>query len=169
MEEWKDIPGYEGLYQVSNLGEIKSCERTMIHHKHGTLMIWKEKILKPNLGKVGYYTVSISGKRFLVHQLVTMAFLNHIPNGRGGDVIDHINSIKTDNRVDNLRIVSHRFNSTKDRFGQSKYPGVLKIVLKSGNIRWRSIIQIDGKTKYLGQFKTEIEAANAYQKALKNL
>jgi hypothetical protein len=172
MEEiWKDIPGYEGEYEASNLGRVKSCERTMIHHNWKTPMIWKEKILKPCLGKQGYYTVRLYGKTKLLHQIIAITFLGHIPSGRGGVQIDHINSIKTDNRVDNLRVVSHRFNSTKDVIlkSKSKYPGVIKIILNSGNIRWRSVIQIDGKSKYLGQFKTEIEAAEAYQTALKKI
>lgn len=58
MEEiWKDIKGYEGLYQISNLGKVKSLARTTV--RRGNKYFLKEKILKPQLGGIGYYQVSL--------------------------------------------------------------------------------------------------------------
>ena len=70
QEIWKDIPGYEGLYQVSNFGRVKSFKNKT------------EKILKLSICSHGYYVITIrTYKKIRVHQLVAMAFLNHKPNG----------------------------------------------------------------------------------------
>jgi hypothetical protein len=161
QEIFKDIPGYEKFYQVSNLGSVKSL---------GNNKKRKEKLLKAALNNKGYYTVSLSKdfkmKTIQVHQLVAMAFLNHKPHGHK-IVVDHINNIKTDNRLENLQLISHRENASKDRKGySSKYVGVhlCKIVNK-----WISRIYINGKTKHLGIFDNELLAKKAYQKALNEL
>jgi hypothetical protein len=93
-----------------------------------------------------------------------MAFLNHKPNGMSL-VVDHINGNKTDNRVDNLRIVTQRENCVGSN-KTSNYKGVhfcdtvKKFIAK---------IYINGKSKYLGSFDRDIDASSAYQKALKEL
>ena len=90
-EIWKDVNGYEGDYQVSSLGRVKSF-------KYG-----KEKILKPGKGSRGYLTVSLSknkkGKTIKVHRLVALAF---IKNPQGKRTVNHINGVKADNRLSNL-------------------------------------------------------------------
>ena len=104
MEIWKDVVGYESLYQVSNLGRVKS-----LHQK-------KEKILSPRLCN-GYFLVALclknERKDIYIHQLVAMAFLNYIPN-EYEKVVNHINDIKTDNRLENLQVVTHRFITEKE-------------------------------------------------------
>ena len=81
-EIWKDIPSYEGFYQVSNLGRVKSLQRKC-KSKSGLRLVG-EKIRKPNLKKTGYLQISLNKngikKHHRVHQLVAMAFLNHKPN-----------------------------------------------------------------------------------------
>lgn len=95
MEEiWKDIEGYEGLYQVSNLGRVKSLRY--------------KRILRGWLDKQCYAYVHIKNKPYKVHRLVAQAF---IPNPDNKPYIDHINTIKTDNRVENLRWVTPKENS----------------------------------------------------------
>ena len=98
-EIWKDIAGYEGLYQVSNWGRVRNTRRV--------------RILKPNLLKAGYYQVALyEGKRishcFKVHRLVAAAF---IPNPNNLPCVNHKNEIKTDNRVENLEWCDERYNS----------------------------------------------------------
>ena len=157
-EVWKDIPNYEGLYLVSNLGSVKS------------LKFNKEKILKKSQGKVGYYVVCLCKdrniKRFSVHQLVAMAFLGHTPCGYKF-VVDHINDNQLDNRVENLQVVTQRYNAHKTQGkSSSKYKGV-SYISKTG--KWQSTIYLNKKNKNLGNFTTEEEAHLVYQNKLKEV
>ena len=114
-EIWKDIPKYNN-YQVSNFGRVKSLERQVT--SRGGVRTIPEKILSNNLTKAGYEVVSISlnnGKKqkvTTVHQLMAMAFLDHEPNGHT-IVVDHINGMRTDNRIENLQLISHGENIKK--------------------------------------------------------
>ncbi len=167
IEIFKDIPGYEGLYQVSNLGNVKSLSRISKNSgSYNGFMTIREKILNPALNNHGYYTVFLckdgKNKRIKVHQLVTMSFLNHLPDKTQEIVVDHINNIKTDNRLENLQLISHRENSSKDR--KRKFD--TGVYLHKTSNKYRAQIQINNKKFHLGSFDTEIEASKAYQKAL---
>lgn len=105
-EVWKDIKGYEGMYQVSSIGRIKSIERIDCSGR-----CRKEKMLTPDKLKKGYLRIGLSRngliERFLVHRLVAEAF---IPNPENKPCIDHINCKRSDNRVENLRWVTTKEN-----------------------------------------------------------
>ena len=107
---WKDVIGYEGLYQISNYGEIKSYE---IVDSLGRVR--PSTILKYSYDKDGYAhcNLSCNGKhrKYTVHRLVATAF---IPNTENKPTIDHINGDKTDNRVSNLRWATHKENSNNE-------------------------------------------------------
>lgn len=96
-EMFKDIPGYENIYQVSNIGRVKRIGT--IDSRGRTV---KEKILKQNLNK-GYYYVELCHnarrKKYAIHRLVSMTFITNVKNK---NFVNHINCIKTDNRVENL-------------------------------------------------------------------
>ena len=169
VEIWKDIKDYEGIYQVSSLGNIKSLSRTVNHNKSGVLTI-KERLLKLSLDAYGYHHVMLSknGKVRVnkVHKIVSIAFLNHIPCNYKL-VINHINFIRTDNRIENLEIVTPRVNGDKKHLkSTSKYTGVSWN--KAGH-KWVAHIQINGKSKHLGLFVNEYDAHLAYEIALKEL
>lgn len=168
-EIWKDIPDYEGYYQVSNLGRVKSLERKCIANSYGGIKLKKEKILSPSFNKGYLYVVlyfNRNKKTKSIHQLVAMAFLGHTPCGYK-IVVDHINNIKTDNRIENLQLISNRENSSKDKKNMySKYTGVSWD--KSKN-KWKAQIRINGESKHLGIFENEIDASNAYNKILKTI
>ena len=109
IEVWKDIAGFEGLYQVSTLGNVKSLGRMRLS-KNESFSKVKERILKPALRK-GYLKVVLckDGKRndYDIQQLVANAFISN-PNGY--PCVHHKNENKQDNRVENLEWVSHQKN-----------------------------------------------------------
>lgn len=109
-EEWRDIVGYEGFYQVSNMGSVRSLTRTFMR-SDGSRVTYRGKILNPSC-PCPYLTVVLSKKNkhytTRVHRLVAEAF---IPNPDGLRCIDHIDCDKTNNRVDNLRWCTHAENT----------------------------------------------------------
>lgn len=162
MEEiFKDVPGYEGRYQVSNFGNVLS-----LNYNH----TGKTKTLSAGIGSSGYYYVMLfngkKGKTLAVHQLVAMAFLNHTTCGYKL-VVNHIDHNRINNRVDNLEIVTNRCNlNWRKNKGYSNYPGVSWHKTK---LKYQARIYANGKSKHLGTFKNEDEAGAAYQKALREL
>ena len=174
VEIWKDIPGYEGLYQSSNLGNVKSLSRPCVNSI--TKYIRKEKIISPTLSN-GYKVVTlyrnendnIIRKTHKVSIIVAMCFLDHKSAGQKF-VVDHINNIKTDDRLVNLQILTNRQNVSKDikktKKCTSKYVGVS---LRSDGKAWVAAIGINWKMKHLGSFKSEYEAYQAYLKELNKI
>ena len=159
MEVWKNITGNED-YQVSNYGNVKS------------LKLGRERILKGGINSRGYHCVGLCKdgiqKIRTTHQLVAIHFLNHIPSGLKL-VVDHIDGNKQNNRLDNLQILTNRLNASKGYISKetsSKYTGVN---WSKRDCKWRSRIYVNGKDKHLGFYNNEIEASQAYQKALKNI
>ncbi len=153
-EKFIDIKGYVGLYKVSNLGRVFS------NHRSGKILSMKPNfhgyprvVLVDNLGKQAHYKI---------HTLVYKSFIGEIPEHLQ---IDHINGIKTDNTLPNLRLLTNIENGKAykkiKKGASSKYRGVYWAKLDR---RWRVGIGIDGKWIHIGTFKCEIEAAKAYNK-----
>ncbi len=167
-EIFKDISNYEGLYQVSDLGRVKSLNRRVLK-SNGVFINFKARILHRTLDPKGYYRVTISKNcktnNFTVHQLVAVAFLGHKKNGVK-DIVDHKNNIHIDNRAVNLQIIPQRQNASKDRFRIKYSSNYLGVTWCKQTSKWRGSIYINGKNKCLGRYNTEIEASEAYQKAL---
>lgn len=114
-EVWADIKGYEGLYQVSNLGRVKTLDRIVkFKSRWGTIhdRFLKERMCNPCHDSDGYIVTTLSKngtqKVHKVHRLVAEAF---IPNPDNKPCIDHINTIRDDNRICNLRWVTYQENS----------------------------------------------------------
>lgn len=120
-EIWKDIKDYENIYQVSNLGRVKSLKR-ITSNNH----IVNEKIRKLTIDKDGYFVVSLwingKSKQHFVHRLVALSF---IPNPDNKPHIDHINADKSDNRVENLRWCTQKENNnnpiSRTKFLNNRY------------------------------------------------
>lgn len=154
IEIWKDLPDSEGMYQVSDLGRVKSFFKKKI------------TIKKQHFDNIGYLATGINKnkkiKTLRVHQLVAITFLNHIPNGYE-IVVDHINNVKQDNRTINLQLISQRENSSKDKINKKcKYTGV-----NNSREKFQSFIRSNNKIISLGSFKTQEEASEYYQNAVK--
>ena len=162
IEVWKDIPEFEGFYQVSNLGNVRSLN----YRQKGIV-----KQLNKNLNANGRYKVNLckngkSSGNNKIHQLSAMAFLNHKPCGHK-IVVDHIDNNKENDKLYNLQLLTNRENIVKDmRIGSSKYTGVC---WNKRQGKWKGAIYIKKKIKHLGYFKYEKEASQAYQNELKKI
>lgn len=103
METWKGIKGFENEYEISNQGNLRSKDRFVKHYKEGYNRFYKGSIKKVRLSSDGYLKCNLKkdGNRydFRVHRLVAIAFLS---NNQDYELVNHINGIKTDNRVENL-------------------------------------------------------------------
>ena len=110
IEEWRSIEGYEGLYQVSSLGRVRSCDRFV--NSNGGTRLHKGKVLKPGMYRVGYLHVVLckEGKptAFSVHRLVYEAFHGKIPEGMQ---VNHIDEDKSNNSLNNLNLMTPKENT----------------------------------------------------------
>lgn len=141
-EEWRDVPNYEGLYQVSNLGRVKSFARKYCI----------ERILKTINSSKGYLIVNLcknkKHKQFLVHRLVAEAF---IPNPENKPCIDHIDTNKENNKITNLRWVTNKENNNNltlkkySRASKDKWqnPIIRRKMMESANKRRKPIVQLN--------------------------
>lgn len=167
-EIWKEIPEYEGLYEVSNWGRVRSFRRKGA----------KGGIMVAHKNNHGYYAIKLykNNKQFniSVHQLVAISFLGHKPCGYEF-VINHIDGNKTNNHLSNLEIVTQRENCTQrhkvwKKQLSSNCMGVYYSTSRDDDKnRWCSMIDINLERVYLGHYKEESEAALIYQVALKNI
>ncbi|MBA8773108.1 endonuclease [Staphylococcus schleiferi subsp. coagulans] len=134
MEEvWKDVPGYEGYYQVSNTGKVRSVDR-VIEYKDGRVFKYPTKILKSKADTRGYLQVgfSVKGKNtnHRIHRLVAETFLEK-PNIELISV-NHIDGVKTNNNLDNLEWVSYSENTRK-----GYKIGLFEKARKTAKERWK--------------------------------
>lgn len=149
-EIWKSIPNYE-RYFVSNFGNVKGLRG----------------LLNPSKNHHGYLVVSLHNefgkKQFKIHQLVALCFLNYKFKNHSL-IIDHVNNDKSDNRLENLNLISQRANKSKDsNKTTSSYTGVY-FQKKTG--KYISMLYANNKYNYLGIFENEKEASEYYFKAL---
>jgi hypothetical protein len=113
MEIWKDINGYEGCYQVSNFGNVRSLERQLAD-KNGKLKTYKERLLMLQPNSRGYFRVNLKKQgidhKVFVHRLVAMHFVDN-PDGITNNIVNHIDNDYTNNSADNLEWTTLKGNS----------------------------------------------------------
>lgn len=136
METWKDIKGYEGRYQVSTLGNVKSLPH--YYEWRGTKRLNKGKLLHPyKTGKYPYLTVQIEKKAYLVHRLVAETF---IENPNNYSEVNHKDENRLNNTIENLEWCTRKYNIEysieKVRIGVRKVHGtsVYRADIKTGKI-----------------------------------
>lgn len=128
LEKWKQIVGYEGFYEISNRGRVKSCERRVVNHQSGSTRLIQEKILKiTSKSSGGYFMVFLSkdGKRelFYIHRLVAEHF---VPNPKNKPFVNHLDCNKQNNDEENLTFVT-RVENDRHAFRHGlKVPPVLR-------------------------------------------
>lgn len=155
VELWADVPGYEGLYQASTLGRVKSI---------------KKGILSQFLAPDGYYKVNLckGGKlnKISCHKVIWDSF-NEVKSDGHKLTVDHKDDNRLNNRLDNLQLLTNRANVSKSwqrRKKTSQYTGVSRCG-KTG--KWVAQCRIKNKTIKLGLFEDELSAHKAYLKAVK--
>ena len=148
---WKDIPGYEGLYKVNHEGNVLSCKF--------------DRLLKAGLDKDGYKITYLSNKNVRkfhrVHRLVASTF---VPNPLNHPIVDHIDGCRTNNQSSNLRWCTNIENLnfpnrklTKNINAKSGYKGVYWHNIKK---KYMAISYLKGVRKHMGYGRTPIEAYN---------
>lgn len=127
------------------------------YNDDGTLLNIKTNKIAGGLNKEGYIRIRLNGVEYRAHRIIWEMFNGKIPEGM---LVDHINRIKTDNRIENLRLATQSQNL-------SNQPGRSSLGLPKGvqiaNSKFRAKIRIDGKTTHIGTFNTAEEAGKAYE------
>lgn len=154
MEEiWKDIEGYEGLYQVSNLGRVRSLDMVLPCNSKGVMStrVRHGVIRRQHIGHTGYhYVLLLHGKRrknFRVHRLVAAAF---VPNPLNLPEVNHKDEDKNNNRADNLEWCTSKYNHN---YGST-------IERAADKIR-RPVYQMSMRGVIIQEFASVTDAANA--------
>lgn len=149
-EIWKDIEGYEGIYQVSSLGRVRSLDRIVMVYRQGQhIRKIPGKMKKPHLSNIGYYSVNLSKdnrpKFMLVHRLVAAAF---IPNPYNLPEVNHKDENKLNNMVENLEWCDSKYNIN---YGTS--------IQRKNEATSIKVLQRDLNGKLIAEYTNSLEAS----------
>jgi len=165
MEEWKSISGYEGYYEVSNLGRVRSIERLVPHARYGTTK-QQSKILRPAIDD-GYFKVALSKDRTLrsmrVHRLVAAAFVDN-PNDY--TEVNHKDGDKLNNQVSNLEWCT-RSQNVKHAFDNNLLQAMRGVKNGNSKLSESDVLAIRSEYKY-GKI-TLISLANKFGCSKRNV
>lgn len=126
-EEWRDVEEHKGVYQVSNLGNVRRIEHTETNRSK-SVRVMRERMLKPRLNTKGYMFVSLSKddkkKTFYVHRMVAKAF---IPNPNNYPQINHKDEDRKNNCVDNLEWCTNKYNCNYGKHRENVRKAVTRV------------------------------------------
>ena len=168
-EIWKPVVGFEGLYEVSNLGNVRSIDR-VIRYSDGRVFNYKGKIRKPTVHRDGYlyvmFSINRSIKNVKVHRLVAEAF---IPNPETKTYVDHIDTNRKNNKVSNLRWVTAKENANNSltkskRQEEGKMAIITSRMIETRTKRGRKtapkeILQINDSGAIIGHYNSITDAS----------
>lgn len=168
-EVWKDIEGYEGLYQVSNMGQVKSLERVVVYNEKRKA-IRKERIMKLSKDKDGYLRVNLckdkENKNFMVHRLMAQSF--NLPNNNvvQNTVINHINENPEFNfiAIVNNEVISSSIEWTSILYNSNYATTRIRSVEK----RSKKVLQFTLDNEFVAEYPSLSEAKRKLKKTSDN-
>jgi hypothetical protein len=169
--EWKAVyyNGLETNVEVTRCGKVRKVNKNWLLKNTKNFFIGEIDFTKLKLHPNGYQRIGVNIKSFekkviQIQQLVAATFLNYKFGNFPNQVVDHIDSNTSNNNIDNLRVISHRENMSKERTKKSGLPTGVYFYKRNNN--YCSQISINKKRIHLGYFNTIEEASNAYKNKL---
>lgn len=160
MEIWKDVVGYEGLYQVSDKGRVKSLDRIVNRGRNGSgKFLQKGRILSFDINGSGYKYVSLSKdgkqKQGKIHRLECIAFLSNPENKR---CVNHKDGIKLNNELSNLEWSTHSENN-KHAYKTGLKTGASTGLFGGDHPHSKIVIQMDLRGNFIEEYRSAVEAS----------
>ncbi len=162
-EQWRPVVGWQGYYEVSSRGRVRSLPRTIMR-SNGKPQTFKERILRPAPDRNGYLAVTLCrdgvARTVQVHVVEFAAFNGPLPRGM---TVDHRDRNETNNDIGNLRLATNQQNAANSKLSTANTSG-FKGVSQTASGKWQAQIFVDGKSRYLGSFDNPEQASLAYRR-----
>lgn len=158
MENWIDLKGFEGTYQISDKLNFRSLDRIVLRPGLRGNMKVKGKELKPTLDSGGYLRIRLNGKFYSLHRLIALMF---IPKSQNRDIVNHKDGNKLNNKVDNLEWCNYYENNIHSVKKENTSSGLTGVTLHKRTGSWMAQIHYKKKHINLGYYKNKEKAFEA--------